>query len=480
MIELYETLKKRFGYEKFRPGQKEVIQHILSGKDTIAILPTGMGKSLCYQLPGYLLEGSVVIVSPLVSLMEDQAAQMRKNGEKSVIALNSFLSFQERKIALQNLGQYKFIFVSPEMLLQERVANKLRSMKLSIIVVDEAHCVSQWGFDFRPDYLRIGKLIDFDGRPPILSLTATAQSQVIEEISDYLHMDNPVVERHSLDRQNISYCIIQLNTYDEKYDWIKERVTATTGPGIIYASSRKRADELSTELQSIGVAVQAYHAGKENEDRAIIQEQFINGEIEWICATNAFGMGIHKGDIRQVIHEHMPSNMNAYVQEVGRAGRDGKPAAATLLYVPRDEDMTRFIVQNDLPAEEQIMHYAYLLSEGVNDDEAADRASLGETAKRVLDFYMEQFSIDKVLHIVDRLAKQKDSEVHEMVQLITGQRCIRESLMSYFDEKLDSKREYCCSVCGLPNAVWLSSNQRLVERHSKRARSWDERILSLL
>lgn len=291
-MDLKRILLDRFGYENFRPGQEEVIRHVLNGRDTIAILPTGMGKSLCYQLPGSIMEGSVLIISPLVSLMEDQAMRMRQSGEKRVIALNSFLPYNERQRIIGQLQNYKFIFISPEMLSQDSFGRQLNKVQISLIVVDEAHCISQWGFDFRPDYLRIGDFLKQMGGPTLLALTATADEKVLNDIQQYLQMEMPIVQRHSLDRPNISYSIREVNSAFEKTAWIKDRVTQTAGPGIIYASSRKRADELAIELQMEGVAVQSYHAGKEQDDRSIIQEQFLTGDLEWICATNAFGIGI--------------------------------------------------------------------------------------------------------------------------------------------------------------------------------------------
>ena len=477
-MNLKKILQEQFGYENFRPGQEEVIRHVLNNRDTIAILPTGMGKSLCYQLPGSIMEGSVIIISPLVSLMEDQATRMRKNGEKRVIALNSFLPYSERQSVLGQLRNYKFIFISPEMLSQDSFCRQLNSLRISLIVVDEAHCISQWGFDFRPDYLRIGEFLEQMGRPPILALTATAEEKVLYDIQHYLRMEKPIVQRHSLDRPNISYAIRELHSSLEKKEWIIDRVKQTVGPGIIYAPSRKRADELAFDLQKVGIAVQSYHAGKEQEDRAIIQEQFLNGDLEWICATNAFGMGIHKDDIRQVIHEHIPPTVAAYIQEVGRAGRDGKPASATLLYMPTDEHTTSFIIQSDMPAEDEIRHYRKLIEEGNSTEKAAELASLTETGKRVIDYYSERYSLDEMLRRLKGLSNEKNEQLQKMLDIVKGGDCIREGAMSYFGEECRSRPPQCCSNCGLSEVDWLT--EKTIRKSTKDKVSWNERITILL
>ena len=360
-MDIKSILLNKFGFEQFRAGQEEVIRDVISNRDTIAILPTGSGKSLCYQLPAYTKNGTVLIVSPLVALMEDQVAIMKKNGEKRVVALNSFLAFKDRQRIMNQLELYKFIFVSPEMLMQNNVAEKFKNINIAFIVVDEAHCISQWGFDFRPDYLRIGEFLKQLDRPNILALTATADTKVLQDIVHYLCLESPAIHKHSLDRKNISYSIKKMNSEQEKTAWTLERAKNTKAPGIIYVASRKRADELAFYLKENNVSIASYHAGMEQEDRAFIQEQFITGEIDWICATTAFGMGIHKNDIRQVIHENMPSTIAGYMQEVGRAGRDGNLSAATLLFTADDSRKTRFIVQNDLPTEIEVRHYFDML-----------------------------------------------------------------------------------------------------------------------
>jgi ATP-dependent DNA helicase RecQ len=477
-MDIYKTLIEKFGFEQFRPGQEAVIRDVIAGKDTLAILPTGMGKSLCYQLPAYGLEGAVLIVSPLVALMEDQVAIMKRNGEKRVVALNSFLSYSEKKRIMAELGLYKFIFISPEMLLQKNVITLLRNSHLSLIVVDEAHCISQWGFDFRPDYLRIGELFGEHNRPGILALTATADDKVTADIIHYLRLQSPAIHRQSLDRPNISYSIVKVDNEMVKTEWVKERVMGTIDPGIIYVASRKRADDLAFILKELGMSVASYHAGKDQEDRAFIQEQFITGEISWVCATNAFGMGIHKDDIRQVIHEHVPQAIASYIQEVGRAGRDGGQSAATLLFTADDERRMRFIVQDDIPQESEIRHYIGQLAENISQDEAAETARISETGKRVIDYYRERMSIEDVIQRMTELVRDKEAQLQIILRLVHSEKCIRDEILAFFGEHCKIKPTYCCSVCGTADGLWVNQQKRQVI--DKPMLDWKDRLTKLL
>ena len=244
-MDLQQKLTEYFGYHSFRTGQREVIERLLQGRDVIALLPTGMGKSLCYQLPGYLFDKPVLIVSPLLSLMQDQVDQLKQLGEKRVIALNSFLTPGQKKYALHYLHEYRFIFTSPEMLTQPQVRERLSKIEFSLIVADEAHCISQWGFGFRPDYLRIGEVLQAN-RPPLLALSATATSTVLEDIKAYLHMQEPFMFIGNVDRPNISIAQKTFVAKEEKFQWILQHVKRSAGPGIIYTGSRKKAEHLAS------------------------------------------------------------------------------------------------------------------------------------------------------------------------------------------------------------------------------------------
>ena len=477
-MDIKSILLNKFGFEQFRAGQEDVIRDVISNRDTIAILPTGSGKSLCYQLPAYTKNGTVLIVSPLVALMEDQVAIMKKNGEKRVVALNSFLRFTDRQRIMNQLELYKFIFVSPEMLMQNNVAEQFNKMEIAFIVVDEAHCISQWGFDFRPDYLRIGEFLKQLDRPNILALTATADTKVLQDIVHYLCLERPAVHKHSLDRKNISYSIKQMNSEQEKTAWTLERAKNTKAPGIIYVASRKRADELAFYLKEHNISIASYHAGMEQEDRAFIQEQFITGEIEWICATTAFGMGIHKNDIRQVIHENMPSTIAGYMQEVGRAGRDGNLSAATLLFTVDDIRKTRFIVQNDLPTKIEVRQYYDMLKKGSSKSEATQFAGISETTTRIIDYYLERMSIDSAIQKIKEQSTEKENQLQNILHIINGENCIRKSLLEFYGETLTAHPTSCCSVCGMGEDDWLFEKKR--SNSTRIIVNWEDRLARLL
>lgn len=476
-MELHDVLKGKFGYEQFRKGQEPIIRRLLRGENQIAILPTGGGKSLCYQLPAYLVDGLVVIISPLVALMEDQVAQLKKQGEKRVAALNSFNNWQQRRLILSNLPHYKFLFISPEMLMSEQLQKQLANVHIAYLVVDEAHCISQWGFDFRPDYLRLQTF--FKQRPncPVLALTATADEKVIEDIQFYLNLSTVHVEKTSLNRQNISYELIKMTDEEEKTKWLVEHLKQTTGPGVIYVGSRKRADELAALLSKHCSGIQSYHAGLEKEDRALIQAQFISGEVNWICATNAFGMGIHKDDVRQVIHEHIPASMANYIQEVGRAGRDGKRAHATMIFVEEDLQKTRFIMLEDFPTAAivrdigQQMKYQSL-------KEVADFFALNETMTRVLHYYLSHYSIEEAVLKIEEQRQAKEQHFKKMTTFIETSHCLRQEVLKNFGEHDFTKSENCCSNCGLQPLTFLNQ-QNTMENCAQRI-DWQERLSQLL
>lgn len=477
-MELESLLKKYFGYSTFRSGQREVIEQLIEGKDVIALLPTGMGKSLCYQLPGYIFNKPVLIISPLLSLMQDQVEQLKHFGEKRVVAINSFLSSEQKRYAIHFLEQYRFIFISPEMLLQQQVKNKLSHMELSLIVVDEAHCISQWGFDFRPDYLRIGEVFSIKKRPPILALTATATPTVLGDIRDYLKMDNPYQYIHSVDRPNIKLSKLFFQDKDEKIKWILNHVTETEGPGIIYTKSRAKTEDLSEKLLHLGISAASYHAGKDTEDRQFIQQQFIEGTLDWIVATNAFGMGVNKQNVRQIIHESLPSNVANYMQEIGRAGRDGKEAIAILLYAESDEEFTKFIETEDLPNDFQVESYVNYQIQNENPTILVNEGAISDTAFRVLDYWMSKLPKEQVKEILQNMRKNKIHEVEEMVKFVHTNQCMREFLVNYFGQTLLHRPDHCCQSCGLDINKIL--NPRQVKDLTTSELSWQKRIEMLL
>ena len=473
---LQQKLQQIFGYDEFRPGQKEIIEQLYNQRDCIALLPTGMGKSLCYQLPGYLFDKPVLIVSPLLSLMQDQVDQLKQRGEKRVVALNSFLSPNEKTYALHFLHEYRFIFTSPEMLTQPQVRERLKQMELSLIVADEAHCISQWGFDFRPDYLRIGEMLTAN-RPPILALTATATDSVLHDIKTYLRMHEPYEFIHAIDRENIKLAKYMFDTKEEKQQWILKHIKSSAGPGILYMSSRKKCDEFSQLLIEQGISAASYHAGKDAEDRQFIQQQFIQDDVEWIVATNAFGMGVHKDNIRQVLHESMPANVSNYMQEIGRAGRDGKEALAILLYAQGDEHYAQYIANEDLPKASHVDAYVNYVQMQQDPKIMLDTAEISETAYRVLDYWMQQESSEAVKKRLVKMTTSKLEAVQEMLKIILTTTCMRQQLVHYFGQTLMQKQTICCTNCGL-NLATLTEPRQIGQQQE--TLNWDERLRKLL
>jgi ATP-dependent DNA helicase RecQ len=473
-MNLEEVLFSAFGFTSFRPGQREIIEQVVKGRDVIALLPTGMGKSMCYQLPAHILPGSVLIVSPLLSLMQDQVAQLKKMGEKSVVAINSFLKPGERDEIWRTLGNYRFIFVSPEMLVQPFVKKQLEKVRVSLLVADEAHCISQWGFDFRPDYLRIAEILPVLGHPQVLALTATATEKVTNEIKTYLKIDNPYIYTHSMDRKNIVYDIKKFETSRQKMDWLTSFVQQCEGPGIIYAGTRKKSQELAAELMELGISASYYHGGMEHQDRVFVQQQFQNGELDWVCSTNAFGMGVHIPNIRHVIHFQMPTSVEGYVQEVGRAGRDGHAALATLLYAEGDEGLLQSLVLDELPTRHEIEQVA---AHPINPEQLVAAGIVRETALRVLSYWLRQLTVEETLCQMENLQFEKIKQVEKMRKLVTLNGCIRWYIIECFDQQLAGKPENCCVNDGIDYSVF---KKRTEKAEKIVLENWENRLNALL
>ena len=477
-MNLQSALKQYLGYDAFRPGQEEIIKNIMAGKDVVAILPTGMGKSLCYQLPGYLFQKPVLIVSPLLSLMQDQVDQLKQMGEKRVVALNSFLTPEQKRYALHFLEEYRFIFVSPEMLLQPQVKTRIQQMELSLIVADEAHCISQWGFDFRPDYLRIGEILPDSSRPPILALSATATDTVLGDIQSYLKMNSPFHFMHAVNRENIHLVKKLFSEREEKVEWIIDHVKNTAGPGIIYTQSRSKAEAISLQLLQQNISAAAYHAGKEAQDRQFIQQQFLSGQLEWIVATNAFGMGVHKENVRQVIHETMPATLSNYMQEIGRAGRDGEKAVAFLLYCDGDEQFAKFIASEDLPKNVHVDRFTEMMAAGEQPQTLLANGEMSEVVFRVLSYWLARETAAEVKRRMLNLQIKKHEEVQLVLKLIEDTECMRRQVVQYFGQQLTKQQANCCSNCG------IELSQLVEERdHSKtmiEMTHWQQRLKKIL
>ena len=365
-LNLDDALHQHFGFSDFRTGQREAMDSALAQHDALVVMPTGSGKSLCYQLPAFILPGTTIVISPLIALMKDQVDALVSCGKRAAF-INSTLTPEEQQQRLSILarGWYKIVYVAPERLRNADFLNALKSIRVSLIAVDEAHCISQWGHDFRPDYLHVKNFANAIGRPPVLALTATATPQVQSDIVTQLALKNPEIIVTGFNRANIALRVMYTPKDSDKLREIQSLLKGTKGSAIIYAGTRRDTESIAEFCKDVlKLSTAFYHAGMDEERRTMVQEAFMEDTAKIIVATNAFGMGVDKPDIRTVIHYTIPSTVEAYYQEVGRAGRDGKPARGILLYSPQDRALQEWFIDNDAPAPQQILHLHRLVSKG--------------------------------------------------------------------------------------------------------------------
>ena len=471
---LSETARVKFGFEQLRPGQREAMESVMAGRDTLAVLPTGAGKSAIYQIPALLLDGPTVVVSPLIALQKDQSQNLSGHEVGGAAVVNSHTHVREKAKTLQTLekGNLEFIFVTPEQLAKGEILESLRESKPSLFVVDEAHCVSEWGHDFRPDYLKLGCAIEALGHPTVLALTATASQQVRDEIAVRLQMREPAIIVKGFDRPNISLRVDTFQTEDDKRAALIHRVGWSEGAGIVYVASRRHAEELAREISADGTNVCSYHGGMAAKERNPVQDAFMSGEARVIVATSAFGMGIDKPDIRFVYHYDIPHSVDEYYQEIGRAGRDGEPAEACLFYRAEDLNIHKFFAGSGKLDAAKIARVAEAIEKkdgpATVKDLAAETAIAPTKVTRAIQKLEDAGAVQKVPEGVVAVAENAEElkaaaltaggeseQRHESeLQRIAGMRdyaerrgCRRAYILRYFGE---DAAEHCgtCDNCG--------------------------------
>ena len=359
---LVRRLRAHFGFQSFRPGQRRAVQAAIDGRDTVVVMPTGSGKSLCFQLPGLELPGATVVVSPLIALMKDQTEALEARGIEAIV-VNSTITAAQRADAESRIqeGFHGFIYTTPEQLASPEFRWLLRGAGIDLFVIDEAHCVSRWGRDFRPEYLALGAVIEDLGRPTVLALTATATAEVIEDLLKQLRIPDAEIVHTGFNRPNLRLAVVSAAEEDEKLDRLVELLGDGQASGVVYAATVKAVETLTAQLAERGFRAAAYHGRMKNADRAANQDRFMSGEVPIIVATNAFGLGIDKPDIRFVIHTHIPGTIESYYQEFGRAGRDGEPATCTLIYRPDDRKLHTFFQAGRYPSSEDLANAHHAL-----------------------------------------------------------------------------------------------------------------------
>jgi ATP-dependent DNA helicase RecQ len=464
------TARSLLGYDDLRPGQHEAIASVLEGHDTLAVMPTGSGKSAIYQIAGLMLSGITIVVSPLIALQKDQVESL--STERDILAgeLNSTLTNGEREELFETLAgaEQMFLFLAPEQLANEETLERLTALKPTLFVVDEAHCISEWGHDFRPDYLKLGNALEALGRPTTLALTATAAGPVRDEIVDALGMEEPNVFVRDFDRPNIHLAAQVFTEPEDKRDALFEYVTEHDGPGIIYAATRQETEDIAAGLVERGIVAHAYHAGLKAKERDEIQDAFMEGDISVIVATIAFGMGIDKADIRYVVHYTISDSLDSYYQEIGRAGRDGEPADALLLYDPADLGLRRFqsgagelkaedvrpvlatIMEADEPVSPSEIKEELDLRDSelmrvigrLDDVDAIEVTPSGEVTVIETDASPEEIA-EEAAKAQERRQHYASSRIEMMRRYAETPSCRRELLLNYFGDPYEGPCEYC-------------------------------------
>jgi ATP-dependent DNA helicase RecQ len=441
--------EEQFGFQSLRPGQEEAITALLAKRDVLTVQPTGSGKSAIYQIAGLMMKGATLVISPLIALQKDQVDSLNEIRAEEAVALNSTQPAADARHAKQKVeeGTSKFILLAPEQLRRQETIDMLASASVSLFVVDEAHCISEWGHDFRPDYLHLGAVLERLGHPAVLAMTATASPEVREEIVQRLAMRKPKILVLGLDRPNIHLRVDHFPTEQEKTEALIHRIRWANKPGIVYVATRKKAEEVMALLADENIRALFYHGGLKAKERTAVQEQFMSNEAEVIIATSAFGMGIDKADIRFVYHHDVPSSLDSYYQEIGRAGRDGESAEAVLFFRPEDLGVQKFLSgESRLDPEqvEQVADYVADQEGPVEPDEIADKSNLSER------------KVVKALHRLEdvgavEMGPTGDVQIVDETDLTEASRAAaaeQESRKKFQEERLNHMREYAdLSTC---------------------------------
>ncbi|EKK20172.1 ATP-dependent DNA helicase RecQ [Fructilactobacillus florum 8D] len=436
MAVIDQLLQQKFHYKAFRPGQRATLTMLQQGQNVLAILPTGAGKTLIYQIYGELTHRPILIISPLLALMNDQVERMRYSGERRVVALNSTLDWSERQDVLTHLNRYRYLFVSPEMLANHQILKKFQKLSIGLFVIDEAHCISQWAIDFRPDYLNLAHVLKKLGQPQTLLLTATASQQVRADLQHKLRLPSLQTVVESINRPNIYLAVHHFNNETAKQNYLLQLLQKLTpSSGIIYFSSKKMANVMATAInRATNLATAAYHADLSNPDRYKIQQQFMNNQLQVICATTAFGMGINKPDVRFVIHYHLPQDLPSYQQEIGRGGRDGLPSLALLLYTDQDANLAR-----------QLNSLDQLTSVDLKAYQTKQLTQVAPQKQQLLRFYHHhRVTMEKLRIIFAQRAQQKQQAFQALLEYINQPGCRRKKLLASCSESFDQHDDDCC------------------------------------
>ncbi len=470
--QLRRVARERFGWSDLGAEQAEAMQELLDGRDVLVVMPTGSGKSAIYQVPTVLLGGPAVVVSPLIALQRDQVTGLRDSEAPDAVAVNSAQSrsvTDEGWRAVED-GDAEYLFLSPEQLARKDVLERLRELRPSLFVVDEAHCVSAWGHDFRPDYLTLGEAAERLGRPPVLALTATAAAPVREDIVEHLHMRGPRLVTTGTDRPAIQLTVRTYTDDPSKREAVSRWTAAAPTPGILYTATRKDAEAYAERLREDGVDAEAYHAGLKAAERRRIQDGFMEGAPAVVIATSAFGMGIDKPDVRFVAHASVPESLDSYYQEVGRAGRDGEAADAVLFYRPEDLGLQKFLTSRSLDTEALRRIMSTLLEQdapqsrsrtaelcGLSHRKAGDLLNLLEEAGavvvegrrravRAVSGRSAEEAAEAAEEVFERRRRIDRSRIEMMRGYAETPSCRRQYLLGYFGEQLDAP---CgrCDVC---------------------------------